>query len=175
MDNTLPDPNNAAVTFDYTLDNVGNRLSMTVDAADQHDYTYDDTYQLTDVDYPAGAGTDTAYAYDKVHNRTSTDAGDVVSYTANDLNQYTAVGAANLYYDNNGNLTDDGTPDYEYHIFNRLIIQIWAARLLVALTGWCWKFQAQQSRSGCLLFYMNRQNILRRVTSETTLNESIAR
>ena len=121
LDNSLPDPNNAVVTFDYSYDNVGNRLSMTVDGNDLHSYDYDDIYQLTDVDYPAGAGADTAYAYDKVHNRTSTDDGDVVSYTANDLNQYTAVGAASLAYDNNGNLTDDGAFDYEYDIFNRLI------------------------------------------------------
>jgi len=32
------------------------------------------------------------------------------------------VGAVSLYYDDNGNLTDDGTYDYEYDIFNRLIL-----------------------------------------------------
>ena len=121
LDNHLPDPNNGSITFDYTYDNVGNRLSMTVDTSDLHSYLYDDIYQLTDVNYPSGFGTDIAYAYDSVHNRTSTDNGSVVSYTANNLNQYTAVGGTNLYYDNNGNLTDDGTYDYIYDIFNRLI------------------------------------------------------
>lgn len=45
-----------------------------------------------------------------------------ITYTANNLNQYTAVGAVSLYYDNNGNLTDDGTYDYQYDIFNRLTL-----------------------------------------------------
>ncbi|MHC5119237.1 MAG: RHS repeat-associated core domain-containing protein [Planctomycetota bacterium] len=31
------------------------------------------------------------------------------------------MGGTNLYYDNNGNLTDDGTYDYIYDIYNRLI------------------------------------------------------
>ncbi|MGH7125006.1 MAG: hypothetical protein ACREFI_11585 [Stellaceae bacterium] len=37
-----------------------------------------------------------------------------VSYSANSLNQYTAVGAAAPTYDGNGNLTGDGTFTYGY-------------------------------------------------------------
>ena len=36
-------------------------------------------------------------------------AASTVSYTANALNQYTAVGAVTPAYDSNGNLTSDGT------------------------------------------------------------------
>jgi RHS repeat-associated protein len=43
-----------------------------------------------------------------------------VSYTANALNQYTAVGAATPSYDGNGNLTGDGTFTFGYDAENRL-------------------------------------------------------
>jgi YD repeat-containing protein len=43
-----------------------------------------------------------------------------VSYTANALNQYTAVGAVTPSYDGNGNLTGDGTFSYGYDAENRL-------------------------------------------------------
>jgi RHS repeat-associated protein len=44
-----------------------------------------------------------------------------VSYTANSLDQYSAVGAVTPTYDNNGNLTFDGTFTYGYDTENRLI------------------------------------------------------
>ena len=43
-----------------------------------------------------------------------------VSYTANNLNQYTAVAAVTPTYDGNGNLTYDGTFTYCYDAENRL-------------------------------------------------------
>ena len=48
-------------------------------------------------------------------------AASTTSYTANNLNQYSAVGAVNPTYDNNGNLTNDGTFKYTYDSENRLI------------------------------------------------------
>jgi RHS repeat-associated protein len=44
-----------------------------------------------------------------------------VSYTANSLDQYTAVGSVTPTYDGNGNLTFDGTFAYGYDAENRLI------------------------------------------------------
>ncbi len=44
-----------------------------------------------------------------------------VSYTANSLNQYTAVGSVSPTYDGNGNLTYDGTFTYSYDAENRMI------------------------------------------------------
>jgi YD repeat-containing protein len=43
-----------------------------------------------------------------------------VSYTANNLDQYTAVGAVTSTYDGNGNLTYDGTFTYGYDAESRL-------------------------------------------------------
>ena len=43
-----------------------------------------------------------------------------VSYTANALNQYTAVGAVSPTYDSNGNLTSDGTFTFGYGAESRL-------------------------------------------------------
>jgi RHS repeat-associated protein len=42
-------------------------------------------------------------------------------YTVNGLNQYTAAGSASFTYDDNGNLTGDGTNTYAYDVENRMI------------------------------------------------------
>ena len=44
-----------------------------------------------------------------------------VSYTPNNLDQYTAIGGATPTYDGNGNLTFDGTTTYTYDAENRLL------------------------------------------------------
>jgi len=73
------------------------------------------------------------HSYNKVNQRTGQSVTDnawidypaatpgTVSYTANTLNQYTAVGAATPTYDANGNLTSDGTHTYGYDAENRLV------------------------------------------------------
>ncbi|MDR3410592.1 MAG: RHS repeat-associated core domain-containing protein [Formivibrio sp.] len=72
-----------------------------------------------------------AHGYDPNNRRssqTTTDKGwwstpsaaSSVGYTANALNQYTAVGSAAPSYDNNGNLTSDGSFAYGYDAENRL-------------------------------------------------------
>ncbi|MEG3088531.1 RHS repeat domain-containing protein [Sphingomonas sp. PB4P5] len=43
------------------------------------------------------------------------------AYAVNGLNQYTSGGPATFAYDNNGNLTSDGTTTYSYDVENRLI------------------------------------------------------
>ena len=43
------------------------------------------------------------------------------NYTDNNLNQYTAVGGTSRTHDDNGNLTDDGTLDYEYDYRNQIV------------------------------------------------------
>lgn len=43
------------------------------------------------------------------------------NYTINGLNQYTAAGLAVFSYDNNGNLTGDGSTTYLYDVENRLV------------------------------------------------------
>jgi YD repeat-containing protein len=72
------------------------------------------------------------YSYNKVGQRTQTSvtddrflfrpaANDNLAYSANNLNQYTLVGAASLSYSTNGNLTGDGVNTYGYNSENRLI------------------------------------------------------
>jgi len=73
------------------------------------------------------------HAYDATNRRVSqtttdnsyffypTATASTVSYTANNLDQYTAVGAVTPTYDGNGNLTFDGTFTYSYDAESRLI------------------------------------------------------
>ncbi len=53
-------------------------------------------------------------------NRTSVVNGGTTSYNSNSLNQYTSVGGTGYSYDDNGNLTNDGTYLYYYDCENRL-------------------------------------------------------
>jgi RHS repeat-associated protein len=81
---------------------------------------------------PAASQSGFAYTYDLTNRRigaTSTDnswwsypsAATTVAYTANSLDQYTAVAAVTPTYDGNGNLTYDGTFTYGYDAESRLI------------------------------------------------------
>ena len=122
LTNNLDDTN--SIIFDYSnYDKVGNRKSCKIDDADAHVYTYDNLYQLTEVDYNDGSST--TYYYDSLGNRTSVVDGGTTSYLRNSLNQYTGVGPEGwetpYSYDKNGNLTDDGTYEYYYDCENRLL------------------------------------------------------
>jgi RHS repeat-associated protein len=79
------------------------------------------------------ANTTFVYAYDGSNRRISQTATDnsywsypaatasTISYSANNLDQYTAVGSLTPTYDGNGNLTYDGTFTYGYDAENRLV------------------------------------------------------
>lgn len=112
--------NDVNITFLYAdYDKVGNRLSCKIDDANSHVYTYDNLYQLIFVDYNDGNSTD--YYYDALGNRTQVVNGGTTTYYSNSLNQYTSVGGTSYSYDDNGNLTDDGTYfKYYYDCENRL-------------------------------------------------------
>ena len=101
---------------DYTLDNVGNRLSMTDAQGQTTEYTYDDLYQLTEVEYPDGE--EAEYTYDAAGNRLT--AGNT-TYTYDAANRITDVDGTTYTYDRNGNLTEAGDEEYEYDSENRLI------------------------------------------------------
>ena len=89
---------------------------------DESTYAYDRIYQIKTADYPADyAFPDTAFNYDSVGNRATVTGGATTNYTSNNLNQYTQVGANNLTYDLNGNLTSIATNTYSYDSENRLI------------------------------------------------------
>ncbi len=132
MDDDTPP---TTIIFDYTYDDVGNQLTKTVDSTDVHSYGYDNIYQLLTVDYPATFFVDdTTFDYDSLGNRETMDVGGTETYYlltdstqtySNELNQYGAVGPqgseVDYSYDNNGNLTDDGTCKYIYDAENRLL------------------------------------------------------
>jgi len=82
---------------------------------------------------PTAGSVSFAHSYNRVNQRTGQTVTDntwinypaatpsTVNYTANALNQYTAVGAVAPSYDGNGNLTSDGTFTFGYDAENRLI------------------------------------------------------
>lgn len=89
--------------FAYTYNKAGIRTFMTT-LEGVHNYTYDNTYQLTGVSYPDGRTV--GYDFDEVGNRKSiTDNGALTIYSSNALDQYTQVGSETFSYDVNGNLS----------------------------------------------------------------------
>jgi RHS repeat-associated protein len=81
---------------------------------------------------PSATGVTFGHTYNKANQRIGQTATDnswinypaaspgTVSYTADALNRYTAVGAVNPTYDGNSNLTSDGTFNFGYDAENRL-------------------------------------------------------
>ena len=110
-------------TFAYTYDSLGRRTTMSTSDG-KWTYTYDAVGNLTHAVFASNnpgqlPNQDLKYAYDAAGNRTqSVVNGAATSYTTNNLNQYTVVGAGNLRYDAAGNLlsqTDaSGTTNYTY-------------------------------------------------------------
>jgi len=117
-------PNSEVISsFSYTYDQMGNRLSMTTEQGSTQ-YIYDELSQLIKVIPPSSLATD--FVYDTVGNRTSViENGDGVTYSTNNLNQYTEVGGETYTYDTNGNMTSktnsSGTTTYTYDFENHLI------------------------------------------------------
>jgi len=87
-------------------------------------YDYDAIDQLIEADY--GTGKIEGFQYDPVGNReqvalTESGSTTTTSYTANALNQYTAVGTDLPSYDARGNLTSQSGWTYAYDSKNRLL------------------------------------------------------
>jgi RHS repeat-associated protein len=122
--------------FEYHYDKENNKLyeKRTHDNKGES-LVYDSIYRATGVKYgvpnlsPSLTYTDyTTYdakeefTLDGVGNRETVVSGSTTTnYTTNNLNQYTQISGTNLTYDNNGNLTDDGTNTYAYDYANRLM------------------------------------------------------
>lgn len=109
--------------FEYTYNAAGMRMSMTT-LEGVHTYTYDDSYQLTRVEYPDGRTVN--YTFDEVGNRISvTDDDMVTNYTTNELDQYMSVGSETFEYDANGNLKTrtlgSNLTSYGWNEENRLV------------------------------------------------------
>ncbi|PCJ53306.1 MAG: hypothetical protein COA79_22940, partial [Planctomycetota bacterium] len=119
--------------FDYKYDNVGNRkveiaLHAPAQATKSAVYNYDTTYKVTG--YKQGAlnvaedDVPTALFYqdwtqDTLGNWSSFDNDGTVDNRSHDsMNQITSTGFT---HDNTGNMTSDGSNDYEFDAMNRLI------------------------------------------------------
>lgn len=110
--------------YGYTVNLDGRRETATQLDGRIWSYTYDNLNQVIAGVLRDGNNviSNHSYAYDRIGNRTSaTDNGVTRSYTANDLNQYTAVGDDEYVYDADGNLLDDGNFTYEYDALNQLV------------------------------------------------------
>jgi RHS repeat-associated protein len=112
------------VTLDgtgYTYDNAGNRTAKTNYLSNiTEQYTYDPTYQLTQV--TQGATTTESYSYDAVGNRLSSLG--MSPYVYNSSNEVTSTSAATFSYDGNGNMVtkadSSGTTTYNWDFEDRL-------------------------------------------------------
>ncbi len=115
------------VQVDYGYNAVGNRTnrveSFTGFSSATDAYSYDATDQLTGVSYSGGART-ANYAYDKMGNLTNRlDTGSGTNtFTANNLNQLTAISGSAIGYDLKGNLTNRPGWLYTWNAKNQLTI-----------------------------------------------------
>lgn len=117
--------------FNYGFDAEGNILYQEKNHRNTHSeqYTYDAINQLSNYKEGTLTGgiittplTQTQYNYDGAGNRTTvTKDIATTNYTSNSTNEYTAISnTANLTYDANGNLSNDGVANYKYDFENRL-------------------------------------------------------
>jgi YD repeat-containing protein len=116
--------------FDYTYDAVGNRTTMTEEDGGTTSYTYDNRYQVIEVDYPEGRVADATgageveplpdferFVYDPVGNRLSrqTDT-TTTTYEYDAANRMIRGGDAIYRYDANGNrVAKEDAGLYRYH------------------------------------------------------------
>jgi hypothetical protein len=125
--------------YEYDNDDIGRRTvaahTGTAFAASAFNlYGYNDRGEVTDARRYLGTDTsdtsspvsaqDWEYEYDSIGNRESRTVaqGTPTTYTANQLNQYTATAdpAEAFSFDTDGNMTGDGTWDYTWNAANRL-------------------------------------------------------
>ncbi|WP_036189900.1 polymorphic toxin-type HINT domain-containing protein [Ureibacillus manganicus] len=114
---------------DFTLDSytfeydANNNIDKVFSNAGITDYKYDNLNQLEEEHLPEG--TSIFYTYDDVGNRktkTITKSGSTTtqSYVYNGVNQLIKVGNQDYQYDDNGNLSFDGSKTYVFNNFNQL-------------------------------------------------------
>jgi RHS repeat-associated protein len=113
-------------------DNANRRTSLTYPNGTSTSYTYDVASRLTTINHigPSGIIEALTYQYDAAGNRTSLTRNNgtasllpaaVASATYDAANEQKAFAGTTLTYDNNGNLTSDGTNTYVWDARNRLV------------------------------------------------------
>jgi RHS repeat-associated protein len=109
----------------YAYNEAGRRISTTRSNSSDS-YQYDDTYQLTGASYGTGSNASSAsWSYDASGNRTqalSTNGTNTlgISYSVNEINQYTSVGEASPSYNSRGDLTGINGWAFSYDAFGNL-------------------------------------------------------
>ncbi len=118
--------------YDYTNDAIGRRTAMAKSgtaftASDTINYGYNDRSEVTSADAVTDANYNFSYAFDPIGNRedyTTNETGSAVTsdYTTNNLNQYTSITnpSQSPTYDDDGNMTSDGTWTFEWNGENRI-------------------------------------------------------
>jgi RHS repeat-associated protein len=95
------------------MDAKGNTTVYAFDGSTiTHDYTYNAVHQMVSQNV-----SDSSFVW--APTTSSTD-----SYTANNLNQYTAAAGATLTYDNNGNMLSDGVQTYTYNKYHNQLTKV---------------------------------------------------
>ncbi len=115
--------------YGYTVNELGQRTARTntgtaFSTTSTDNFTYNAKGEVTGSTNATIPAYDQTYSYDDIGNRTSSSAGilPAVSYSANGLNQYTAIGAASPTHDLDGNQLTTGTGQvYTWDAENRLI------------------------------------------------------
>ena len=111
-------------SFTYTYNLLNEETSVTDNAGNVTSYGYDAIGQLTQVTLPDGSTIQ--YVYNAAGDRTEViNGGATTSYSSNNDNEITQVGATTFTYDANGNLTSmtdaSGTTSYTYNDLNQLM------------------------------------------------------
>ncbi len=108
--------------YDYVYDEAGRRMQRTDSPGTANKFLYNARSEVVGADMDGNSVYEDSYAYDAIGNRSSrVENGSSLSYTPNNLNQYSWVGSTSYAYDADGNLTDDGTWSYQWDGENRLV------------------------------------------------------
>jgi RHS repeat-associated protein len=113
--------------YGYSYDALGRRDDRTqsgseINTASTDDFIYNTRSEVTGSTNSVETATvwNPTYSFDKIGNRESSTGSFAASYTANELNQYTAIDSTNPVHDADGNLTSDGIWTYTWNNENRL-------------------------------------------------------
>jgi len=127
VSNTYPTsaigPTGQFSTFTYSLDKVGNRVSVTDGNGNATSYTYDPLYELTSATNAFGTS---KYTYDAFGNRlTLTGPSGTTTYKYDNDDRLLSTGKTSFTYDKNGNRITEKTAGqtlaYSYDAANRLV------------------------------------------------------
>jgi len=114
--------------FDYSVNALGqrddvNRSGSAFASANTETWNYNTKGEVVTADHSTNNAFDRSFQFDGIGNRKSSSAGvsPASTYTANALNQYSGIDGATRTFDDDGNLTDDGTKQFVWDAENRLI------------------------------------------------------